>query len=244
MGGDDVASVTSICAQRKKRMLYNTPLPRYTVISPYASQQFTKLQLDMRRKAEILQHNSVQKSTQTNSLTKAQRFAQMVRSPPPISTISNAEPNCLTWTSSSDVPGPRMQLFMDSSVPLYNFTTASRVYGILSTDNVSPWRVYKTTDITNNLLTCLANVSTFLAAIEIFDPIDRPSLVFTVSIPILNQYQIQVLYSDSILFDSGKVTTNMIQIPLLTAPGYFYEIQLISTVTCDINISTVIITAV
>lgn len=232
----DVVSVKSICYQRNKKMLFNIPPPRYTVVSPYTSQQFTKFQLDMRRKAEILQHNSVQKSTQTNSLTKAQRFAQIVRSPPPLSSVSIAENNCPTWTSSSDVPGPRMQLYMDTSVPLYNFATTARAYGILPLDNTSPWRIYKSTDT----ITFLANESTFLAAIEILDPIESPSLVFSLSIP-LSSYKIQVLYSESVVFESNATST--VEIPLKTAAGYFYEIYLTFTVSRPLDMSTVTITA-
>lgn len=233
----DVVSVKSICYQRNKKMLFNIPPPRYTVVSPYTSQQFTKFQLDMRRKAEILQHNSVQKSTQTNSLTKAQRFAQIVRSPPPLSSLSIAEYNCPTWTSSSNVPGPRMQLYMDTSVPLYNFATAARAYGILTIDNTSPWRIYKSTDT----FMCLANVSTFLAAIEILDPIDSPSLIFSLSISSTVTYHIQVFYSESIVFESNVTST--VEIPLKTATGYFYEIYLTSTVSSQLDMSNVTITA-
>lgn len=236
---NDVASVKSICYQRNKKMLYNIPLPRYNVVSPYTSH--TKFQLDMRRKAEILQHNSVQKSTQTNSLTKAQRFAQMVRSPPPLASIPEYDNNdCPTLTSSSNVPGPRIQLYMDNAVPLYNFATTVRAYGNLTLDNVSPWRVYKST---NGILTCLANKSTFLAAIEILDPIDSFSLIFSFVIPIFNTYKLEVMYSEAVVFALDNLTTGALDIPLKTASGYFYEIVITSTVDCIINMSNVVITA-
>ena len=218
-------------------MLFNIPPPRYTVVSPYTSQLFTKFQLDMRRKAEILQHNSVQKSTQTNSLTKAQRFAQIVRSPPPLSSVAVSEMNCPTWTSSSNVPGPRMQLYMDTSVPLYNFATAARAYGILTLDNTAPWRIYKSTDT----FTYLANESTFLAAIEILDPIDTPFLLFSLSIPSAIPYKIQVFYSESVVFESNA--TGTVEIPLKTAAGYFYEIYLTFTDNSVVDMSKVTITA-
>jgi hypothetical protein len=46
-------SLNLLCDQRKKQMLFNIPQFRYTPVSPYNG-SFTKFQLDMRRKAEIL----------------------------------------------------------------------------------------------------------------------------------------------------------------------------------------------
>jgi hypothetical protein len=70
-------SLTSLCQQRSKQLLFNTPLPRYTPISPYGG-GFTKFQLDMRRKIEVLKYNSNTSSTKTNNLTKAEKWSQIV----------------------------------------------------------------------------------------------------------------------------------------------------------------------
>jgi hypothetical protein len=70
-------ALKSYCQQRKKQLVFNVPPPRYTPISPYDG-IYTQSQLDMRRKAEILKYNNTASSTKTNSLTKAERWAQVV----------------------------------------------------------------------------------------------------------------------------------------------------------------------
>lgn len=71
-------ALTSLCQQRSKQLLFNTPLPRYTPISPYNG-AFTKFQLDMRRKAEVLKHNNNASSTKTNNFTKAEKWSQIAK---------------------------------------------------------------------------------------------------------------------------------------------------------------------
>ena len=71
--------LNTICQQRKQALLYTTPSTRYDTTNIYqAYPQFTKFQFDMRRKAEILSYNPSTSSTQTNSITKAQKFAQVM----------------------------------------------------------------------------------------------------------------------------------------------------------------------
>ena len=71
--------LNTICQQRVKSLLYTTPPTRYDITNIYESYpQFTKFQFDMRRKAEILSYNPSTSSTQTNSLTKKQKFAQVM----------------------------------------------------------------------------------------------------------------------------------------------------------------------
>lgn len=71
--------LNTICQQRKQSLLYTTPPIRYDITNIYqAYPQFTKFQFDMRRKAEILSYNPSTSSTQTNSVTKSQRFAQVM----------------------------------------------------------------------------------------------------------------------------------------------------------------------
>ena len=71
-------ALKSLCQQRSKQLLFNNPLPRYTPISPYNG-EFTKFQLDMRRKAEVLKYNNNASSTKTNNLTKAEKWSQIAR---------------------------------------------------------------------------------------------------------------------------------------------------------------------
>ena len=69
-------SIKSICDQRRQQMLRNIPPSRINIISPYDTTNYTKFDLDMRRKAEVLKYKKG--STKGNSLTKNQRWAQIV----------------------------------------------------------------------------------------------------------------------------------------------------------------------
>ena len=142
----------TICNLRKRQQLFAMPSFRATPISPYNG-TITQTQLDMRRKAEILKYAGNRMNTKTNSLTKQQRYNQVIsgkyQSRPYITTytdtvtyvydkqldmeipiithtpvLSNPDPDCPlddmipVPTSSSDVPGPIIQLYNDSSIQL------------------------------------------------------------------------------------------------------------------------------
>jgi len=143
--------------QKNRFQLFNIPANRYDnlannpydKINPNTSQPYTKFDLDMRRKAEILKYNSNRMSTQTNNLTRAQKFAQAVNGYSQQSTLSQAfiaantvngvVNTCPTGTiiktpsSASDVPGGLM-LYDDPTVPLYNLIndTTTAAYGIIN----------------------------------------------------------------------------------------------------------------
>lgn len=129
-------SISSICQERLIAQLNNKPPPRNELQpSPYEL-GFTKMQLDMRRKVEILEYKPVKTNSQTNTLTKSQRWSHFVRnggraSQTVISQIANNEAPVAEVcpqdrfipkpTSASDVPGPIMDLVYDPNVPLYNY---------------------------------------------------------------------------------------------------------------------------
>jgi hypothetical protein len=71
-------ALQSLCQQRSKQLLFNKPQPRYDPLSPYNG-TYTKFQLDMRRKAEVLKYSNNASSTKTNNLTKAERWSQIAR---------------------------------------------------------------------------------------------------------------------------------------------------------------------
>jgi len=70
-------SLNVLCDQRKKQMLFNNPQSRYTPQNPYNG-TFTKYQLDMRRKAEVLKYSNTNSSTKTNNLTQTQKLSQIL----------------------------------------------------------------------------------------------------------------------------------------------------------------------
>lgn len=121
----------TFCYQRKLRMLFNTPFTRLTPISPYQG-NITKEDLDMRRKAEILKYNS-----QVGKPTKTQKYSQTVRgNNPSQKTIrtNNNNADCdsiYKLSTSSDVPGPPIYLYLNKDIPLYNYSGQERTYSIL-----------------------------------------------------------------------------------------------------------------
>lgn len=194
----------TICQQRRKNMLYNTPPVRFTPLNPYGqTPSFSKFQLDMRRKAEILQYSASASSTKTNNLTQKQKWAQIISGKtsgksqsyndiilsqmdfsgnftqlvvkypdtyttsqvfygrdfkdnplyfPQYTIVKGSAPMCNEDsipqpTSASGVPGPVMYLVKDNNVPLYNYATKNRSYGIINSQIINPWKTIIETDI-------------------------------------------------------------------------------------------------
>ena len=72
-------SLAQLCLQRKKQLLFNFPINRYTPISPYIENtNITSFKLDMRRKAEILQYSANKTNTKTNKYTKSEKWSLLV----------------------------------------------------------------------------------------------------------------------------------------------------------------------
>jgi hypothetical protein len=145
------AFFSQICINRRTLQLNRVPPQRYDNLhtSPYLPENggFTKSQLDMRRKAEILTYNS-NRMLKANSLTKKQKFSILAKSN--VSVVPVHTTQCftdergvfiLTASSSCDVPGPVIQLYNDQSVPLYNFTQGNDTKAI--TTNVDTNYYYR-----------------------------------------------------------------------------------------------------
>lgn len=148
---------SSFCQQRKLMQMFNVPLNRFTPVNPYAAGNFTKMQLDMRRKAEVLKYSANKSSSQTNNLTKKQQFALLIKggiASPSQAVMSSDSVTCdademiLTPTTSSDVPGPVMYLYNDKTVPLYNYSDFNtRTYPDFIPNNLEPWQFVAKSDI-------------------------------------------------------------------------------------------------
>lgn len=93
------------------------PCPNYNKFSQY--------QLDMRRKAEVLQY----KNNKSNR-TKKSRYAYLAKSNNSVifGSPDQTNVNCVKSTRDSNVPGPAMNLFIDSSVPVFGLKSV-RKYG-------------------------------------------------------------------------------------------------------------------
>lgn len=184
---------TTLCDQRRRRMALNIPPARFTVISPYEGTSLKQFDLDMRRKAEILKYSSNKMSTQTNSLTKKQRWAQIARGnfTQPSVTAVDPSSNDLVGavcpnddmipmsTRKSGVPGPEIFLYLDKTVPLYNYATANRTYPFNIQTDFQYWRIATKEDV----LLPHNNEREFFT-MSINSNIDQPFYVYTITFPV------------------------------------------------------------
>lgn len=180
-------SDAEFCKQRTIALQYNVPLPRFTPINPYVT--YTKFQLDMRRKAEILKYSANKSSTQTNNLTKKQSYALLARGSLPTptqATLQSGSVNCdidqtiPTPSSSCNVPGPIVYLYEDPTVPLYNYSDFNtRTYPeAVPTDNVI-WKIVGFSDV---VLQSRTQGNLFYLIISNY--IELPKHTFDMSVPV------------------------------------------------------------
>jgi hypothetical protein len=174
-------NLTNICEQRKRWQLFPIPPTRVELEkNPYTT--FTKPQLDMRRKAEILKYKSNQTNSQTNNLTKKQQYALIAKGyGQSISKMDASSNTCPldnyipTPSSASDVPGPPMLLYEDPAIPLYNYTVADRnnAYSMLQKNIIVPWSII---DFSNVMVAGnqTYNIDPFLPLSTIFIRQDSP----------------------------------------------------------------------
>jgi len=138
--------------------LHNVPLPRVNNLGPDNNpylRGYTQSSLDMRRKTEILKYSANKTSSQTNLLTRKQKYALAMRGglQPIPSNADLGSLNCPnddylpTPTTACNVPGPVMYLQEDPNVPLYNYSiTNTRTYPDYVPNDNTQWRVATATD--------------------------------------------------------------------------------------------------
>ena len=131
----DKQTVCNLLAQRRKFLSLMPPPPRYTPVSPYPT--YTKQQLDMRRKIEVLQYKK--NTTQTNQPTRSQSWAKIANSRTNSAVVCYKNPYIPTSTTACDVPGPPIELSYDPSVPLYNYQTNQDAYSFFVDSTIIPW---------------------------------------------------------------------------------------------------------
>ena len=223
------------CQQKRIMQLYNVPLARFTPVNPYSSGQFTKMQLDMRRKAEVLEYNANKSSTQTNSLTKKEKFALLVRgglSKTQAVTQSNkvtcpADDMILTPTTSSDVPGPVMYLYKDNNVPLYNYSEFNtRTYPDYVPDNLKPWNFVIQPDVL-----VYDNGSNNVYYLIITNSIDRPLYTYSIVMPVGFAVSGSIPPKYTPPSGSGFNGNISLQLNLATTLSIYYNDSLVTTVS-------------
>ena len=122
---------------KREKALLNIPLNRVTPVSPYPT--YTRFQLDMRRKVEILKYENNATNSKTNNLTKKQQWSMLVNG----NTKNGSQASLLqvqkgitpipcpqdellpTLTTACDVPGKVIVLQLDPNIPLYNYVNNS-----------------------------------------------------------------------------------------------------------------------
>lgn len=258
-------SITGICQQIRRRGLLNVPPSRFTPVSPYP--QYTQFQLDMRRKAEVLKYTANASNTKTNNFTKAQKFSMLNRLSQPYSQqqlldISNnvlvACPTIVqTPTSASDVPGPIVNLFLDPSIPLYNYATNTDNYGIINSQNSLPYTTYTTNDIlfspnlmnefftlyihnsiTQNYSTYIFEtpVAIFLSGSKYVESNTNPVPSTTPIVVSITNVYVYVYYNDSLVVSNDPNTVPLLtQVPVISADFISPSVQVHDT-TQDFSI--------
>lgn len=71
-------NLETACRQRAKRMLFSYPTNRFDIISPYTDSSYTPFDLDMRRKAEILEYKGNAQASKSNNPTKKQNLSNIL----------------------------------------------------------------------------------------------------------------------------------------------------------------------
>lgn len=225
--------------QKRRNALNNVPYPRYNNLSPEINPylktnpstniNFTKFDLDMRRKAEVLSYSGNSSDRFTNNLTNAQKWAQLVKGTSAASRlysqnfIQQNRGNVIcpvgaiiyTPTTASNVPGPVINLYKDTNVPVYNLVNhTNQVYGLLNiNENIKNGIDFtKNTDILSPIYNTVNNNYTTFTSIFIYDTIN-PKTTFSFKTPIslqISNTTLQNLTNNYIETNAFTVSINKI----------------------------------
>jgi hypothetical protein len=175
---------TNACNQRQIFLMSVASLPKNRIemqASPYVNPANTVSKLDMRRKAEILQHNK--NASKVGGLSQSQKYANAInknaKNAYNITTTCGSDLYLPSLSSSCDVPGPVITLQYDPTVPLYNYAKNTDAYGILEPDVIDKW-----VDKTKNNIPAYSTVeTTFIDSLAI-GVLDTNPTIFTIIAPI------------------------------------------------------------
>jgi hypothetical protein len=228
---------SSQCAvlQQLRRRRASTDMPlRFDNLaaSPYPT--YTQYELDMRRKAEILQYSANNKNTMQNNPTRAQLYSQMVNGyyQPTNQTSSCPENTIPKPTYNSDVPGPVQYLYLNPEIPIYNLNLV-REYTDMYYSNNDKWGYTSYTNIVSN-----SSSDVLIGSLTIKNGIDDTAYSFSLRIPI-NIYVAGTNNTDlDNTFDFTRKTSN-ITISNVSCNVYYNNTLLNSTtVTRQVNPTT------
>ena len=169
------------CSQRQIFLMATSSLPKNRIemqASPYVNTSYTQNQLDMRRKAEILQHNK--NASKVGGLSQSQKYANAInKNAKAVTTTCGSDLYLPSLSSSCDVPGPVITLQYDPAVPLYNYAKNTDAYGILEPDGIDKW-----VDKTKNNITAYSTVETIFIDSLAIGVLDTNPTTFTINTPI------------------------------------------------------------
>ena len=144
------------------------PINPYLSINPKTNKPFARFDLDMRRKTEILKYAPNKQSSQTNSLTKSQKWAQIVSGNFQQQSYTTVVKNNITYlnnkpvnknartfsvkgcpptreqptiSTACDIPGKPFYLYEDDSIPLYNYSNNIDSYAIQNKITSPNWYI-------------------------------------------------------------------------------------------------------
>jgi hypothetical protein len=164
---------------RRRRSSTDVPL-RFDnlALSPYPT--YTQHELDMRRKAEILQYKANQTNTMQNNLTRSEIYSQIVNGSYQTPNQTTTCPNTIIPkpTYYSDVPGSVQYLYLNPQIPLYNLHV-TREYTDLYYSNNDKWNYVSYTNVILN-----SNSDVLIGSLTIKNGINDANYSFSLRIPI------------------------------------------------------------
>jgi len=217
---------------KSRFQLNNIPPQRYDNLAnnPY-SLSFTKSQLDMRRKAEILKYTASKTNTKTNNLTRSERWAQIVNGSSQQRNLSSSfiQSNTISQTVNSiivqtcpsgttittpsyasGIPGPITNLSLDPTVPLYNYATGQNPYAIINQQQSTVPFIYDSglnkLDQMLTLINYIPQNTVTLTSIYI-ENITSPSYSFIIQFPISMYIRADV--SNTVISNTTQFNTNI-----------------------------------
>jgi len=145
-------ALTSICSILQQKQLTNIPPSRIEVLSPYETTDYSRFDLDMRRKAQILKYDQL--NTQVNNVSKKEKWSRVVngRNPSLTNVVVDSQNNLILacpntngplrmpLSASNVPPDPNVPyLYSDETVPLYNYINPNltRSYGIQNPEGIN-----------------------------------------------------------------------------------------------------------
>jgi len=256
---------------RRYALAYTAPPPRIdslaqspyapNILNPTTKRPYTQFDLNMRRKAEILKYSSNTQSTQTNNLTKKQQWAQIANgnyqrfSPTLYQSNTNPATGAITYTlkcdvsggiiytptTSSDVPGPIINLYDDPNVLLYMYQTNQDAYAIIP-NTVPPPFQYKDMGISIVDSPVYKNYfdPVLFSNMIVTDGIKQSFTKFTVTVPVGIRFTGRVAETDdfvkytftyptntalNVYYGSTNIPNNSIPYDTVTNPNTSYQLN-------------------